>query len=328
MCLQFALAPWRASRRRVDRVDVLGIAQYLTWKSNEVVVVERGGKAMSDLLKKDIDDNRGGARFIYTLFGESVRARVWFGVQLWTWEDRLSTSDGIPCSLRVFVKLAVRSDDVLTYVYKNKSSKHLNESGEVDALGMAEEWLKSTTHDAVSSILSNEHLIRMIILRLPNHRSNDQVTNAAEVIESSVTEISRRLVKVLQTRLSERAQAHGMRVDEIEVPSLKFAPEVVKKALDTFLMTFEPLQAMQLAEAARITANTQTEVYADELRAKADVLGLSVTQLIELLKHSGGLPRKLVPVIASAVENQNLKPGSKFEDQPSLESEAKGRPPE
>jgi len=316
ICSQFVLAPWRASRRDVKQVSVLGgIAHYIEWERNEVVITTRGGKEWISG-EGDGPKKSGGKRFIYDLFGDKLRGRVWLGVQSWVWAGSASTREGIPCSLKIAVKFAV--DDVPKYVYENKTAKHRDESREINALSMADDVFKDDTEEIAGSTLSKESLIEMVILKLPKYQSGHRGSVASRAVRSSVAEISEKIVKLMQEKLANEAQAHGMSVVGVGVLSLKFAPEIVGKSLETYLTMFEPLRAEQLAEANRLTSDTQAESYAFQLHLIAKELGIPVTQMRELLQHlpggSNDTQAELAKAIISEFKNLNAKPETPVKD--------------
>jgi regulator of protease activity HflC (stomatin/prohibitin superfamily) len=325
ICLQFALAPTIAAWREVKQVRVLGgLAKYVLWESNEVVIFQRGGKVLGELLKRDIEDGQGGARFIFALRGESVRGRVWLGVQSWTWGGQASTREGIPCTLKAAVKFSV--EDVSKFVYGNKATRPFNKLKEIDASRIAASLFSDDVEECVVSTLSQESLIRMIILKLPAYLQRQQDGVASEAVTSSVAEISAKLAKIIGAKLAESAGVHGMLVHGVTVPSMQFAPEIVKKALATVLTMFEPLQAEQLAEADRIVSDTKAASYAKGLADIKSVLGLEVTQIRELLQHlpdgSDNGKEELVKGIISGVKSLNSK-----REVEELEAEADAAPP-
>lgn len=310
ICLQFPMARWLAALTGWKKVNILGgVAQYVVWKKNEIVIFERDGELMEDFLELD-KKTKGGARVISILRGERIAGRVWFVDHEWSWQGKAATREGIKCNLKVVVNWVVDAENVSDYVYENRSAKQLNKNGEIDAWMIAEDLFKGSMGPTVNSTFSHESLFEMVILNLPKYRSDHQGSYTSDVIESSVEQISKKLAATVQQGYSKKAQKHGIELVGI-VASVEFADEVGKKALDTFLTIFEPLQAEQLAEAERIMNDTQTESYIKKLDALVKLLGRPFTQMQELFKHlsagsiSNSAQEELAKAMISAFWSQN-----------------------
>lgn len=315
--LQFALAPMIAVRRRVKKVRILGgIGEYIIWDPNEVLIIRRGGK----IWKSDEDTNQGGARFIYPLLGEDVRARVSLAVKSLTWKDTVNIQEAIPCNIEVVVWWAV--DDVSDYFFRNDLEKHSGDSEEEAARNAAEADLKKLTGARVRKVASKADfqisLIEMLILKQTEYRAVNRDDNVADDTPPGVANIYANLELALQTELNpnelnKEVLTCGLRVDRVEVQSINWATEVQRSVLDMLLARLKPEQAKSQAEADRIITDTQSESYAKRLREISNVLGIPVTQMRELLQHlpngSNKTQEELAKAIISEYKNLNSKPG-------------------
>jgi regulator of protease activity HflC (stomatin/prohibitin superfamily) len=314
--IQFALAPMLAVRRRVKKVRILGgIGEYIVWDPNEVLIIRRGGK----IWKSDENTEQGGARFIYPLLGEEVRARVSLAVKSLTWRDTVNIQEAIPCNIEVVVWWFV--DDVSQYFFRNDLEKHPGESEEAAARNAAEANLRKLTGARVRNVASKADfqisLIEMLILKQSEYRAVHRASNVAEDAPTGIANISANLTRALQAELNpdglnKEAQSYGLRVERVEVQSIDWATEIQRPILDMLLDRLKPERAKSQAEAARIIADTESEADAKRLRELSNVLGVPVTQMRELLQHlpsgSSNTQEELAKAIISEFKKLNPKP--------------------
>lgn len=315
VALQFALAPMVAVRRRVKRVRILwGMAEYVVWDPNEVLIIRRGGKIWkSDEDEAPSDDgdkkpsgdeakqsSNGGARFIYPLFGEDVRARVSLAVKSLTWRDTVNIQEAIPCNIEVAVWWAV--DDVSEYFFRNDLEAHPDagrkagaRSEEEAARDTAEADLKKLTGARVRKVASNVDfqisLIEMLILKQSEYRAVQPGGVAPDSnARAGAANMSANLTHALRAELNpdelnKEAKACGLRVERVEVQSIDWATEVQRPVLEMLLGRLRPERARSQAEAEGILADAKSESYAKRLSDISKVLGVPVTQMRELLQH-------------------------------------------
>jgi len=290
---QVPLARHRAASRDLGKVDILwGVAQLVVWKKNEIVIFERNGSPMDKLLKLDIKDRIGGSRLITAWLGESIGPRMRLYDQRWDWQGTAPTRGGIRCHVEVQIKSAINikadADDnaevITTYAYGNEAARRLNEKGEINARMVAEELFGEATKSTVRATLSHESIYEMIILTMPEYRADGQGSQASEVIDSSVEKISRKLADNLQEQLRQEAEDHGLRLRGV-VASIKFEDEVMKKALQAFISSFEPLQAKHLAESIRIMKETEIEIDGKRLNMYKELFDSDSALILEMLER-------------------------------------------
>lgn len=322
VCVQFPLARIRAARKDLEQVNILGgLAQFIRWELNEIVIFERDGRILIELLEKDIKENKGGARFIYALRGETVGGRVGLGLQSLTWKDEVNIQEIIPCSIEVVVWWAVSSSKVSEYFFGNDAEKHPRASKAAAARGAAAATLKKLTGARINKVASQAEfqisLIELLLLKQTEYRAVDRHNNITDNTPRSAANISANLESVLQAelnveKLDHEAQNYGLRIDRIEVQSIKWATKVQNPVLEMLLDRLKVEHARSQAQANQIIADAQAESYAKELHLIAKELGIPVTQMRELLRHlpkgSDNTQDEMTKAIIFKFKNLNPKP--------------------
>lgn len=271
ICLQFALAPWWATVRRVKQVRILGgIGEYVRWDHGEVVIFSRE-------VEPEISDGQGGSRFIFPLFAQSVRARILMASQSLTWKDKVDIQDALPCNIEITIRWIV--DDAKLYF-----------SGKIDEAGAhnaGEKILKELIGHQVMEMVSNANFQVGFTASLFLRKSEFQIEDGTRPGMANITAILRYalLAKLNLAELNKEIHRYGLRLDDVKLQSIKWAPEVHEEILKTLKKRLEPDQARSQADADRIKSDNEAEAYGKMLQEVKNVLGPEVTQIRELLQH-------------------------------------------
>lgn len=270
----FLFAPWRASQSNDGYVRILGgFALYVLWKPEQAILISRRGRVLPVLGT----DKQGGSTFIFPLFGDRIEDRCDLRLTSFNWSFSVLTRESIPCTVNVDVWWKVAN--VTTFLAAAGTSKRLNEENPaVSVLGTTEFRLKSLTDSLVSSLVAQTSLLQFLTSIKTEYEKDERIVPPSS---NNLATLSQTVATSLTNSLSSQTEKYGIEIDRVEVPGVRFAPEIEKNLMDTWLAHLKPVRAKQEAAAAKFDDDRKLSA----LEREKEILGRQAVGTREIVKH-------------------------------------------
>lgn len=234
--LRVNLSTYFAIRNDLKEVEMFaGMIKLILWEPNEGLIVLKN-KQVSEV----INEEGGGRKYIYPIFGEELWARVSLAQHMLTWEDK-NVLTGESLQLRIKAAIWWQIEDVNKYVFKISHLDTVSRYQKSALQHTTDKWLQTLTESTLRAMASEMNVASLI---LPNAGEQREINPRDLIPDAFVTR--------LRTTIAEKAEEYGIQIHRAEIQEVSLPEDVQQAIRDTWTAKLRPLQSESEARAKQI----------------------------------------------------------------------------
>lgn len=275
---------YRLIRDKINQLPVFGdFLHIISWEPGEGIVITRNKRIRKHHARINIDNcnHQGGYRLISPLLGDEIFVRLPVSLKVTTVnENDYHTKDSIRITLAARIWWNV--DNLYSLIHSPISTISSDEPSlrGKKILDRVDANLNSLASDQMRNLIAVESIAVLMQSTLPSilYRDQNQHNNPTSQYDAKATYSNNQsITNTLRYYLQEIFSAYGIRIDRVDIPTIRLSSEV-QEAID------------KVWQSRLLPIRTAHEVMARDIDIKhlANLIGIEAATINEILKRFQG----------------------------------------